>query len=177
LILFSESFQYVNLEQAFEKSLHLLPTSGHLLICDFFRKNNPGKSPVGGGHSLEKFYEMLRSRPLELVEDIDLTAEMAPTLDVADCLLREVLKPSIHLGERLLDDRYPVLTRMLKYLFRKRIDKIQRKYFDGNRTGEVFAKFKSYRLLLCKTAHTRSRQPQGPIQKRNTCMTEAKPVL
>ena len=177
LILFSESFQYVNLEQAFEKSLHLLPTPGHVLICDFFRKNNPGKSPVGGGHSLEKFYETLRLHPLELVEDIDLTAEMAPTLDVADCLLREVLKPSIHLGERLLDDRYPVMTRILEYLFRKQIDKIQRKYFDGNRTGEVFARFKSYRLLLCRTVRTRSRQAQGPTQERNTCTDGAEPVL
>lgn len=164
LILFSESFQYIDPEQAVVKSLRLLASPGHLLICDFFRKNVAGKSPIGGGHSLERFYGTLGTHPLDIVEDLDLTPQTAPTLDVANCLLREVLKPTMDLGERLLNDRYPVATRMLKYLFRRRIDKIRTKYLGGNRTGEVFRMFKSYRLLLCKTAGARPAQWQGPIR-------------
>ncbi len=152
LILFSESFQYVDPERSIEKSLRLLAAPGYLLICDFFRKDVPGKSPIGGGHLLDRLYRTLGAHPLEIVEDLDLTPETAPTLDLADSLLRDVLHPTIHLGERLLSDRHPLTTRILKCLFHKRIDKIHSKYFTGNRTGEAFRKYKSYRLLLCRTA-------------------------
>jgi SAM-dependent methyltransferase len=162
LILFGESFQYVNPEQAIEKSLRLLAGPGYLLICDFFRKDVPGKSPIGGGHLLDRLYRTLGAHSLVILEDLDLTAEVAPTLDVADGLLRDVLHPTIHLGERLLRDRHPLATMMLKYLFRRRIGKIHAKYFTGSRTGEAFRKYKSYRLLLCRAAGTGSVQPPGP---------------
>jgi SAM-dependent methyltransferase len=167
LILFSESFQYVHPEQAVEKSLRLLTAPGYLLICDFFRRNTAEKSPIGGGHSLERLYGALGAHRLEIVEDIDLTAQTAPTLDVADCLLREVVAPTIHLGKQLFDDRYPLAARMARRLFRRRIRKIHLKYFSGNRTGGTFEKFKSYRLLLCRMAQARSTQQQdttGPAR-------------
>jgi SAM-dependent methyltransferase len=167
LILFSESFQYVAPEAAIKRSLQLLSRPGYVLICDFFRRNVAGKSPIGGGHSLERLYGMLGAHRLEIIEDIDLTAETAPTLDVADGLLREVLGPTIGLGERLLRDRHPVTTRILKRLLRRRIRKIERKYFCGNRTGSAFGTFKSYRLLLCRTTGTRLRQrPDGARPER-----------
>ena len=50
LILCSESFQYLLLEKAMEQTSALLNKNGHLLICDFFQRNVPGKSPVCGGH-------------------------------------------------------------------------------------------------------------------------------
>lgn len=161
LILFSESFQYVNPEQAVEKSLRLLASPGYLLICDFFRKDVPGRSPIGGGHLLDRLYGTLGAHPLEILEDLDLTSETAPTLDVADCLLRDVLHPTIHLGERLLSDRHPLATRILKWSFRRRIDKIHTKYFSGARTGEAFRKYKSYRLLLCRKADGGPAQPSA----------------
>ena len=161
LILFSESVQYVNPEQAVEKSLRLLASPGYLLICDFFRKDVPGKSPIGGGHMLDKFYRTLGAHRLEILEDLDLTGEVAPTLDVADCLLRDVLHPTIHLGERLLSDRHPLATRILKWSFRRRIDKLHTKYFTGARTGEAFRKYKSYRLLLCRKAGGEPVQPSA----------------
>jgi SAM-dependent methyltransferase len=162
LILFSESFQYVNPEQAVERSLRLLASPGYLMICDFFRKDVPGRSPIGGGHLLDRLYRAVAAHPLEILEDLDLTSETAPTLDVADCLLRDVLHPTIHLGERLLGDRHPLATRILKWSFRTRIDKIHTKYFTGARTGEAFRKYKSYRLLLCRQAGGEPVQPPAP---------------
>lgn len=164
LILFSESFQYVDPQRSIAKSVRLLAASGYLLICDFFRKDVPGKSPIGGGHPLDGFYRTAGAHRLEIVEDLDLTSETAPTLDVANRLLCDVLHPAIHLGERLLRDRHPLATRILNRLFRERIDKIHAKYFSGSRTGEAFRQYKSYRLLLCRTAGEESAASLEPAR-------------
>ena len=39
LILFSESFQYVNMVESLQKAVEMLKPGGYLLICDFFRQN------------------------------------------------------------------------------------------------------------------------------------------
>jgi len=57
LILFSESFQYVKLGLSIEKIVDMLPVGGYLQICDFFKKDKLGKSPLGGGHKWKNFLE------------------------------------------------------------------------------------------------------------------------
>ena len=46
LILCSESFQYLLLEKSISKIKQYLNREGYLLICDFFKRDVPGKSPV-----------------------------------------------------------------------------------------------------------------------------------
>ena len=48
LIIFSESFQYVNMELALKKINASLMEGGYLLICDFFKLNVNEKSLMGG---------------------------------------------------------------------------------------------------------------------------------
>ena len=55
LILFSESFQYIRLEESLQKVQKLLTANRYLLICDVFHKNVEGKSPMRGGHRLDYF--------------------------------------------------------------------------------------------------------------------------
>jgi len=148
LIFFSESFQYIDLEEAIRKTLGLLKEGGCILICDIFKKDVPGKSPLPGGHSLRKFYDIVSEYPLEAVEDLDITEQTAPTLDIVNDILNEVAKPAVGLAQQLLEDRHPSMLKLLKFLYRKRINKINRKYFEKAKTGENFKKFKSYRLLL-----------------------------
>lgn len=150
LIFFSESFQYIDQEEAIRKTFGLLKKGGYVLICDIFKKDTPGKSPLPGGHPLRKFYDIVSEYSLEPVEDLDITAQTAPTLDVANDMLSEVVKPTVDLTQQLLNDRYPFMSKLLKFLYRKRISKISKKYFSGVKTGENFRKFKSYRLLLYK---------------------------
>ena len=45
LILFSEPFQYVKLGKSLEKITNMLNPGGHLLICDFFKRDGVGKRP------------------------------------------------------------------------------------------------------------------------------------
>lgn len=148
LVLFSESFQYINPQDAIQKTLSLLNKGGYVLICDIFKKDIPDKGPLPGGHLLRTFRDLVSEYPIELVEDLDITEQTAPTLDIANEVLNEVVKPSVDLAQQLLDDRHPLMSKCLKFLYRKRISKINRKYFSGAKTAENFRKSKSYRLLL-----------------------------
>lgn len=150
VIFFSESFQYVALEKTLENTLKFLNNDGYLLICDVFKKDVEGNNVLGGGHKLTKFYEMISQYPFELVEDLDITAETAPNLDISDDAMKNVAYPLLRSGSDFLSGRYPFASKLLRWKYRKQINKIYKKYFTEGRTGEDFKKFKSYRLFLCR---------------------------
>ena len=150
VIIFSESFQYVNIELSLEKVEKLLVPGGHLLICDFFRLDVLEKSLMGGGHRLESFKKRVEQADLELIIDDDITDGTAPTVDFLDQFCQEVLKPvGTMIGEYMLSN-YPKITRILMWKFKSRLDKIKSRYMSGQVNAESFKKFKTYRLLLYK---------------------------
>lgn len=150
LILFSESFQYVKLGLSIDKIVNMLPEGGYLLICDFFKKDVPGKSPLGGGHKWTAFEKKIQSVQLTNLIDIDITEETAPTNDLLDRFVTEVLGPVKRMTGSYLESNYPTLTKLFCWKFQNRLQKINRVYFNGQLTGENFIKYKTYRLLLYK---------------------------
>ncbi|OGS19868.1 MAG: hypothetical protein A2252_05000 [Elusimicrobia bacterium RIFOXYA2_FULL_39_19] len=150
LIVFSESYQYVDLVKSFENSLKYLNTGGHILICDFFKTDAKGESALGGGHHLKEFYETAKRYPLKMLKDIDITREAAPNLKLIDDFLTKVGVPVWQALLDYMDKKSPFVSKIIKWKFRKKIDKINKKYFSGTRNAENFAIFKSYRLFLFK---------------------------
>jgi len=148
LILFSESFQYVRMGESLHKVLDMLSSNGHLLICDFFRRDVPGKSPMGGGHSWQGFQDTISTLPFHQVTDLDISQETAPTIDLLAQFNKEVLTPIAEMSGAYLQDNYPRLTALLQWKFKKRIEKIRRIYLSGEVNGESFKEFKTYHLLL-----------------------------
>jgi len=150
VILFSESFHYVNLEKSLQNSLKFLNEGGCLLICDFFRTDAEGKSALGGGHKLAIFYDLISQYPFKLIKDIDITKETAPNLKIVNDLLTNVGLPVWNSVIHFLTSNYPFFSRTLQWKYKKIIKKINRKYFSGERNAENFLIHKSYRLLLYK---------------------------
>ncbi len=150
LVMFSESFQYIGLDRVFENAKKRLRPGGHVLICDFFKTGAPGKSVIGGGHSLKQFEAALERSQLEVLEDIDITRETAPNLDLVEQMGRELFYPTFRLIGYAFDSNHPWLARLFRWKYRKKLDKIQRKYLSGERNGENFARHKVYRLLLLR---------------------------
>lgn len=148
LIIFAESFQYINMEKALQNSCKLLNPNGYILISDFFKTDASGESILGGGHHLVKFYEMITNYPFRKMKDIDLTAQTAPTLDVANDLLMQVGLPIWNLINDYLSSNYPYLSKFLHWKYQKKIAKINRIYFSGKLNSQNFAVFKTYRLML-----------------------------
>jgi SAM-dependent methyltransferase len=151
LLIFSESFQYIDLKRVFGKCQELLAEGGHILICDFFRRDDAmGRSRLGGGHSLGRFYEELEKSGFNIVHDIDITDLTAPNMDVVNDLLSNFGEPMWELFQYYLQSNYPRLNRFARWRYKKKIAKIERKYFSGSRTAETFAEDKNYRMVLCK---------------------------
>ena len=159
LVLFSESFQYVKIEQALEKTSHVMKDDGRLLICDFFKTGAPGKSLMGGGHKLPRFWKAIEAQSLEAIEDIDITDKTAPTMKLVNDMLIAVATPGRALLFNFLHQRHPFLTKFFEWSFRKKLKKVEWKYFSGNRTPAAFAMHKTYRLFVFGKSKY---QPQRP---------------
>jgi len=158
LVMFAESFQYIDLEKVFSRTNGLLNDGGHMLICDFFRRADaPNVSGLGGGHNLDNFYDKASVSGLKMIEDIDITDQTAPNMDVVHDLLSEFGHPMWKLFLYYLDSNYPRASKFLKWKYRKKIPKIEGKYFSGKRTAENFKLDKSYRLLLYKKVTKRQK--------------------
>jgi SAM-dependent methyltransferase len=147
-ILFSESFQYMNLEKAIEQTVRLLNVGGYLLICDIFKRDVKGKSAIGGGHNLGKFFDQVQGTSLEKVADEDITEQTAPTIEILDDAMRNVAVPALDLSLEFLRGRHPVMTRLLCWKYGKKLAKVREKYISGYRTSDDFRRYKTYRLFL-----------------------------
>ncbi|MGH8481917.1 MAG: class I SAM-dependent methyltransferase [Nevskiaceae bacterium] len=152
VVLFSESFQYVELAPSIAKVQQILRPSGTLVICDFFKTDAHGDGGVGdrsmgGGHALRAFREEMARAPFALVEDLDITTRMSPNLKLVNDALMQKVKPATQTVGRFLEDNYPRMYWLARKLMNRRLAKIERKYFSGLRSPEMFERYKTYRLL------------------------------
>ncbi|MBC8104384.1 MAG: methyltransferase domain-containing protein [Cytophagales bacterium] len=149
LILFSESFQYIDLPHTLSVSDAHLREGGHLLICDFFRKDTPDRGPFGGGHPLAEFRRQVAQYPLlQPIADVDITRETAPNLDLTADLVTQLIAPARDRVFHWAATSYPLLSRALRGAFRRPLERAEAKYLSGQRSGANFQVYKSYRLLL-----------------------------
>jgi MPBQ/MSBQ methyltransferase len=148
LILFSESLLFIPLDAAFAQALRLLNPRGHILITDIFRLPVEGTSPIGGGHQLPLFREAVARFALEPVKDVDMTDGIAPTFDMLDRLYAEAIQPAYRMILARLTARHRWIMRIVRWKFREKLERAERKHFSGRRNGASFKQYKSYRLLL-----------------------------
>ncbi len=148
LVLFSESFQYINLNVVLEKAQSLLRPGGYILICDFFKTNAEGKSVIGGGHRFDDFLRVLKDSGLKKLEEKDITKETAPNLDLVNQMGRDLILPTMKLIGYTFKNNRPWISRFFTWKFRKKLNKIDYKYLSGERNAESFAKYKIYKLFL-----------------------------
>jgi 2-polyprenyl-3-methyl-5-hydroxy-6-metoxy-1,4-benzoquinol methylase len=152
MIMFCESFQYIDLDRVIDIAASLTKQGGYMLICDFFKKRSADPSGIKGGHKLDKFMTLINQSPFKIIEDIDITEQTAPNIDILDRTIKEVVMPAANAVERFFQSRYPVILKILKWKYRKKIAKAEDKYIKGSRTGKDFAEYKTYRLFLCRKA-------------------------
>lgn len=152
VVVFSESFQYVPIAEALANVKRLLNPGGSLLICDFFKRPHKQGSPIGGGHKWHKFTEELQAAGLRTTVDVDITAETAPTIALVAEFLDKVGAPAWELINSYTAASYPKSTKMARWWFRKRITKLEEKYFSGRRTAAAFIEFKMYRMMRIEQA-------------------------
>ncbi len=150
LAFFSESYQYVNMQKAFDILNLITPENGTVIIFAFFKKDGvSGKSPLGGGHSIGQFYDTVEKNGYKIHTDLDVTDNLSPNMKLVNDILVERIIPFSETLDAFFSARYYRLYKIFKFLFRKRLEKIKFKYSQG-RNEESFQEFKTYRLLVLK---------------------------
>ncbi|WP_425399036.1 class I SAM-dependent methyltransferase [Aeoliella sp.] len=155
VILFVESFQYVDMEGAMRKAVSLMRPAGRIVICDFFRRSEMGVSPISGGHAWEDFESRLRENGLFVSKSVDITHNVAPTFDLVNDVFQGIVAPLYAEAITTLEQAHPVLSKIARWTLRRKLQKFQHKYLGGQRTGEAFASFKTYRLVELRHRFTR----------------------
>lgn len=161
LCLFSESFQYIPPDIALTKARSLLNPLGEILIGDCFRSDQyptTGDAYIcGGGHGLSWFHQILASQPLTILAEEDITAAVAPSIDVEQALFN-VLGRGVLAIDGELKAKRPlmrwVMQRALGFMTtRPRRQRLAVRLFETARNAAVFADNNRYIFLRLGQSH------------------------
>ena len=149
---FSESFQYISMDKAFDILGKILKPGGKVIICDFFKRSDadlsaPGAHTFGGGHDYNEFLALLQRLPFHVDQNTDITEKVSRNIALLNDVLMNRLGPSLRTLGTFLGSRYPKSYWLLTRPFRKRFTKLETKYFSGHRSQETFERFKTYHLI------------------------------
>ncbi len=154
-VLFSESFQYIPMDQSFAMLRRIVKPGGVVQICDFFKVDPADGGPdddgsMGGGHPLSSLYAEIARAGVTILSDEDITARMSPNLALVEDLLENRGGPAVQTLGRFLQSRYPLSLRCVLWLFRKELAKARFKYLSGRRNQAGFERLKSYRRVMLR---------------------------
>ncbi len=148
MVLFSESFQYIPMDESIPKAITMLRKGGYIMVSDFFKTDAPGRSLLGGGHNYAQWMEIRKTFPLNTLIENDITENTAPTIEITHHFKQQVLKPIWHDVFLLAEDRFPLLLKFVKWKYRKKLAKMETKHFTGQNNGEAFKIYKKYMFYL-----------------------------
>lgn len=154
LCLFSESFQYIGLGVGMSKAHSLLDAGGEILIADCFRSDafNADRGGItGGGHPIRLFREALAELPLDVLTEQDITASVAPSIDLEQGLFNVIGRTATRVDDEVRDKRpwsHWFMHRVLRTLMseRKRF-RLNRRLNEQTRTSKAFTTFNHYLIL------------------------------
>ena len=156
LCLFSESFQYIPMAESLPKCAALLAPGGQVVIADCFRTEayrgrNAHGPQAGGGHRLQAFRTELERSVFQVVAEEDITAEVAPSIDLEQQLFNVIGHGVTRLSDEI-KARKPSAHWTLKrfiglFLSKKRRANLMRRLNGTERNAEAFQTFNRYLML------------------------------
>lgn len=149
LVLMSESCQYVPFNLAFAQHKKHLRLGGHVLIADFFKVRELDFPYLSkSGHNLKDFLKEADIQGFQLINDIDITQETAPTMDIYQDILSNRAFPVAEAVVEYVDRKFPRIYKVLRYFLGEKALFLKQKY--SAQDALTFKKYKSYRILLFK---------------------------
>lgn len=156
LCLFSESYQYIPLDEGLPKCLRLLVPGGKIIISDCFRtpayKVANLSAKVGGGHREKAFRSLLETQPVRLAFEEDITTSVAPSVDLEQGLFNVFGYAATRIDTELAAKRPKarwLLRRVLRLLMneRKRA-RLDERLNKQTRNAEAFRTYNRYLMLV-----------------------------
>ncbi|MFW5663642.1 MAG: class I SAM-dependent methyltransferase [bacterium] len=146
IILMSESAQYIPLSKLFVKTDELIKENGHLIICDYFTYEDASGPLAKSGHKLNAFLKAVKENGYRIVKEKDITAQTTPTLDAAKIFTEKYIFPTIDIFGDRFREKKPFLYKTLKWVFRKKIAKIENDLLLID--SKAFEKNKAYMFFV-----------------------------
>lgn len=154
--LFSESFQYVDLDVSLAKLSKILAPNGRIVIADCFRSDAyQGDRQPGGGHRYQLFLERIAAHGFSIDKDHDVTAAAAQTMAVDQQVYRGFVAPLAEQVIGLLRAKRPILHWIANGLYKLFVPKSERENIVARlkadyRSPEAFETVNTYRFLSLK---------------------------
>jgi SAM-dependent methyltransferase len=154
VIVMSESCQYMSHHLTFPKARELLNPGGHMVISDYFRKNETAYYETVWTD--KEFTFRTKQNDFEVVSVDDITDRTLPTLEVGNATYSKTILPTIELVRDLFAHVCPkFIYRFLKFALRKWLNLAsdflyvkQPEQFDAKR----FKEYVDYRVVVLKQA-------------------------
>jgi SAM-dependent methyltransferase len=156
LCLFSESFQYIPLNESLPKCARLLAPGGKVLIADCFRTDayqsraTHGPQP-GGGHHLASFQAAVEGSAFAIGAEEDITDAVAPSIDLEQQLFHVLGHGVTRISEEIHSNRpkghWALGKAIGLFLSRKRRENLMERLTGTTRTSEAFRLYNRYRII------------------------------
>jgi SAM-dependent methyltransferase len=149
LVLMSESQNYFDADAGLAQTRRLLTPGGYLLICGMFRKKNTREFDQVRNVEAE-YLRKAQRHGFELIERVDITPNVTPTLDIVRMAKEEYITPLVSAAGN--GKRWKFMIAGL--LFRKELNQLRRiqRYYEEFSDSLFFSEHVSYLKLLfrCK---------------------------
>ncbi len=154
VVLMSESPTYFPMENGLDQTVRYLKRGGYLVLGDSFRKDS--RRTFKELHIHESYVENAKKRGLILMEDIDVTDQVVPTIE----LMHNVSKYLPPITEVLVDfykktfrKKYWIISKLVSTFFKQELDMAKDILFDvGLRRTDpkLFSEYITYRFIAFK---------------------------
>ena len=138
LILMSESQNYFPTEIGFRQCTTLLLPKAYLLVSGMFRKDS-GSEFTELTNTIEDYARTAEKHGLLLIENIDITQNILPTIDFIHKSMERYVDPSVTMLNQFISSIAPIKSWFIKVFFRKQINKTLQIYsYYRRRTDPLF---------------------------------------
>ena len=146
LVLMSESQNYFDADTGLTQTRRLLTSGGYLLICGMFRKKDTREFDQVRNVE-EEYLRKAQQHGFELVERVDITPNVTPTLDIVRMAKEEYVTPLVSAASGN-GRRWKLMIAGL--LFRKELGQLRRiqRYYEEFSDSQFFSEHVSYLKLL-----------------------------
>ena len=158
LCLFSESFQYIPVEIALTKSAEYLTETGEIIVSDCFRSEGFQRhavgATVGGGHHIGAFRTLLSNLPLTTVSEEDITASVAPSVDLEQGFFNVVGHGVTRIDEELAKKkrktRWFIQRALMTVMSKRKRYRLNQRLNEKTRTAANFSANNIYLMIKLK---------------------------
>ena len=149
LVLMSESQNYFQPEECFAQTARHLASPGYLLVSGMFRKPNSAPFP-DFVNVVDDFIAHGSRSGFELVEDVDITQRVLPTLKLVHGAIESYVNPTVELLRRFALGSSPLKLKALSLLFHKQLEELSsiHRFLLSKTDPTVFEQKACYRMLL-----------------------------